>query len=157
MSETASEQGRSAPAEFRTPEQEQAAKGRGVAPADELALDHINPLNAHLFREHRWHRYFERLRSEDPVHFNELETAGRYWSVTKYDDIKQVDADWETFSSARGITLGIRVGGQVPQLMQMGSPPFISMDPPGHGEQRRTVQPSAAPRNLRKLEPSTLR
>jgi cytochrome P450 len=153
VSETATEQGRTRPAEHRTPEQEQAEKGRDAAPADELALEDINPLNAHLFRENRWQGYFERLRNEDPVHFNEIESAGRYWSVTKYDDIKQVDADWEAFSSARGITLGFRVGAAVPQMMQMGSPPFISQDPPRHGEQRRTVQPAAAPRNLRKLEP----
>ncbi len=150
MSETATPQ--SAPAEFRTPEQEQALKGRGVAPADELALDDINPLNAHLFRESRWQRYFERLRNEDPVHLNEIETAGRYWSVTKYDDIKAVEVDWETFSSARGITLGFRHGVEPPQLMGPVVPPFISMDPPEHGVQRRSVQPAAAPRNLRKLE-----
>jgi len=62
--------------EFRTPEQEQAEKGRGVAAAHDLALEDINPLNAHLFRENRWQDYFERLRNEDPVHFNELDSAG---------------------------------------------------------------------------------
>ena len=39
---------------FRTPEQEQAEKGRGVAAAGDLALEDINPLNAYLFRENRW-------------------------------------------------------------------------------------------------------
>jgi cytochrome P450 len=153
VSETATEETRSGPAEFRTPEQEMAGKGRDVAPAHELPLEDINPLNAHLFRENRWQGYFERLRNEDPVHLNEIETAGRYWSVTKYDDIKQVDADWENFSSARGITLGFRIGTEPPQMLGPSTPPFISMDPPRHGEQRRTVQPAAAPRNLRKLEP----
>ena len=90
MSETTAEQGRPASGAYRTPEQEQAVKGRGVAPADELELEAINPLNAHLFRENRWQGYFERLRREDPVHFNELEAAGRYWSVTKYEDIKDL-------------------------------------------------------------------
>ena len=37
--------------EFQTPEQEQAEKGRDVAAARDLALEDINPLNAHLFRE----------------------------------------------------------------------------------------------------------
>jgi len=139
---------------FRTPEQEQASKGKDVAPADELTLEDINPLNAHLFAQNRWSGYFERLRKEDPVHFNELETAGRYWSVTKYDDIKTVSSDWETFSSAQGITLGVRHGADVPQLFQAGgSPAFISQDPPRHDEQRKTVQPAVAPRNLVKLEP----
>ena len=138
---------------YRTPEQEQAAKGRDVAPADELALEDINPLNAHLFRGHRWHRYFERLRKEDPVHLNEIETAGRYWSVTKYRDIKAVSSDWQTFSSAKGITLGFRPGTE-PNLFQLGTlPPFISQDPPIQTEQRKTVRPAVAPRNLAKLEP----
>ncbi|MDH3685576.1 MAG: cytochrome P450 [Myxococcales bacterium] len=140
-------------AEYRTPEQEQAEAGRGVLPADDLALEDINPLNANLFSEHRWHGYFERLRREDPVHFNEIESAGRYWSVTKYDDIKTVSSDWQTFSSAHGITLGFRVGAEVPTFFRQGSPAFISQDPPRQTEQRKTVRPSVAPRNLAKLEP----
>ena len=39
-------------------------------------------------------------------------------------------------------------------MMQLGSrPPFISQDPPTQTEQRKTVRPSVAPRNLAKLEP----
>ncbi|MDB4818770.1 hypothetical protein OAG98_04120, partial [Acidimicrobiales bacterium] len=87
---------------IRGPEQEMAELGANVAAAANLSIDEINPLNAHLFREHRWQDHFARLRAEDPVHFNELETAGRYWSVTKYDDVRAVDGDWKTFSSAPG-------------------------------------------------------
>ena len=154
MSQAATtEQTLSSQNEFRTPEQEQAEKGRGVAPAQELPLEDINPLNANLFSENRWHGYFERLRREDPVHLSEIETAGRYWSVTKYDDIKTVSSDWETYSSANGITLGFRVGAKLPEGAMMGTPPFISQDPPRHDDQRKTVQPAVAPRNLTKLEP----
>ncbi|MGH0033849.1 MAG: cytochrome P450 [Myxococcota bacterium] len=154
MSETAAEQVAAGVPEYRTPEQEQAAKGAGVAPAHELALEDVNPYNAHLFRENRWQGYFERLRREDPVHPNELDTAGRYWSVTKYEDIKTVSSSWETFSSARGITLGFRAGTEPPTMAQMGTrPPFISQDPPIQTEQRKTVQPAVAPRNLARLEP----
>ena len=140
-------------AKIRTPEQEQAEKGRGVAAASNLALEDINPLNAHLFRENRWQAYFERLRKEDPIHYSELESAGRYWSVTKCEDIKTVSSDWETFSSAQGITLGFRPGSDAPNMFPSSSPPFISQDGSGHDEQRKTVQPSIAPRHLAKLEP----
>ena len=153
MSATATEPRQPTATEFRSPEQEQAEKGRDVAAARDLALEDINPLNAHLFRENRWHDYFERLRQEDPVHFNELESAGRYWSVTKYEDIKTVSADWESFSSAHGITLGFRLGSNAPDMFPPSSPSFIAQDPPGHDEQRKTVQASVAPRNLAKLEP----
>ncbi len=154
MSETATERSPWPTNEYRTPEQELAELGQGVAPAHELALEDINPLNANLFCEDRWQGYFERLRREDPLHLNEIGSAGRYWSVTKYEDIKAVSSDWQTFSSAYGITLGFRVGTEVPQLFRpTGSPPFISQDPPRATEQRKTVRPSVAPRNLARLEP----
>lgn len=139
-------------AEFTTPESEAAEKGANVAAAAELSIEEINPLNAHLFAEDRWQDHFTRLRNEDPVHFNELETSGRYWSLTKYDDVKAVDGDWETFSSAEGIVLGFRVGDELPEGAIQTSP-FIAMDPPEQGKQRRTVQPVSAPSNLRNLEP----
>jgi len=126
-------------------------KGAGVAPAAELALEDINPLNAHLFREHRWHDYFERLRNEDPVHFNEIDTAGRYWSVVSYDGVKAVDGDWKNYSSEDGITLGVKIGTQLPEQMQR-TQPFIAMDPPRQTEQRKTVRGISAPSSLRNLE-----
>lgn len=137
---------------FQTPEQEQASKGRDIAAADSLAIEDINPLNAHLFRDDRWQPYFQRLRKEDPVHFNELESSGRYWSVTKYEDIKTVSADWETFSSAHGITLGFNPTADAPTFFPPSSPSFIAQDGAGHDAQRKTVQPSVAPRHLAKLE-----
>ena len=139
------------PAGFRSPEQEQVEKGAGVAPADELDISDINPLNANLFAEDRYHRYFERLRDEDPIHFNEIKTAGRYWSVTKGDDIKAVEGDWQTFSSASGITLGI----PTPETPAAGAQTtsFIAMDPPEQRAQRRTVTPAVQPKNLQNVEP----
>ena len=92
-----------------TPEMEMAEKGRNAPGAYDVPIEEVNPLNAHLFLEDRWQEHFARLRAEDPVHFNELETSGRYWSITKYDDVRAVDGDWETYSSASGITLGLSV------------------------------------------------
>ncbi len=134
----------------RGPEQEMAEIGANVPAAAELSIDEINPLNAHLFREHRWQDHFARLRAEDPVHFNELETAGRYWSLTKYDDVRAVDGDWKTFSSAPGITLGPKYVPTPDDGPQFSS--FISMDPPGQTEQRNTVRSIAAPKNLRNID-----
>ena len=154
MSESATEQRPAA--EYRTPEQEQAAAGASVPAASEMSLEDINPVNAHLFAENRWQDHFQRLRNEDPVHFNEIKSAGRYWSLTKYKDIKQVDSDWENFSSAAGITLGFAVGTELPPGMMQSSganSAFISQDPPRHDEQRKTVQGVVAPANLVNLEP----
>ncbi len=139
------------PEGYRTPEEQMADEGANVAPADELSIDEINPLNAHLFAENRWERYFERLRDEDPVHFNEIEAAGRYWSITRYDDVKAIDGDWKNFSSAEGITLGMPASMTPPADARLT--PFIAMDPPEHTQQRKTVRSVSAPSSLRNLEP----
>ena len=135
----------------RTPEIEMAEVGAGVAPAADLDLADINPLNAHLFKEHRWQEHFARLRAEDPVHFNEIETAGRYWSLTKYDDVRAVDGNWQDFSSAQGITLGIKYDEDAPEPA-VPITPFIAMDPPEQTEQRKSVRGISAPSSLRNLD-----
>ena len=136
-----------------TPEMEMAEKGRNAPGAYDVPIDEVNPLNAHLFLEDRWQEHFARLRAEDPVHFNELETSGRYWSITKYDDVRAVDGDWETYSSASGITLGLSVEKMQEEALPQQLTPFIAMDPPTHTEQRKTVRGVSAPSNLRNIEP----
>ena len=107
-------------------------KLRGPIPnVDELALEDINPVWNRLFAENRSLEYFQRLRRDDPVHFNETDLAGRYWSLTKYSDIKAVDTDHHNFSSAYGITLGFPIDRPLPEGA-LDVPMFIAMDPPRH-------------------------
>jgi len=124
-----------------------------IPPAADVAIEDINPVNPWMFSQNRWQEYFKRLRREDPIHFNETETAGRYWSLTRYDDIKAVDTDWQNFSSARGITIGLPIGAEPPPGALTGIQTFIAQDPPVHDVQRKTVAGVAAPGNLVKLEP----
>ncbi|MEM9563978.1 MAG: cytochrome P450, partial [Actinomycetota bacterium] len=138
-------------ANARNPEREQALFAADVPPAADLAIEDINPLNPHLFRENRWQDHFARLRREDPVHFNELGSAGRYWSLSRWEDVRELEKDWERFSSASGITIGPPIDREIPEADQFVS--FISMDPPEQGKQRRTVQPMMAPSSLRNIEP----
>lgn len=141
-------------ANIRTPEMEMAEIGADVPSANELTIDQINPHNPYLFLEDRWQDHFARLRAEDPVHLNELETSGRFWSVTKYEDVRAVDGDWETYSSAKGITLGIKeIATAEESEGQVGIQTFIAMDPPEHTAQRKTVRSVSAPSNLRNIEP----
>lgn len=119
--------------------------------AYDIPLEDILPVSPRLFSENRWQECFERLRAEDPVHFNETELAGRFWSLTRYEDIKQVDSDWKNFSSAHGITLGFPVDAELPENM-LNLSTFIAMDPPVHDVQRKTVTGVVAPTNLAKLE-----
>ena len=128
------------------------AEQRGPIPsAYDIPIEDILPVNPRLWSEHRWQEYFERLRAEDPVHFNETELAGRFWSLTKYADIKKVDSDWRNFSSANGITLGIPVDAELPEGA-LNISTFIAQDPPIHDVQRKTVTSSVAPPNLAAME-----
>ena len=123
-----------------------------VPSAYDINLGDINPINPHLWSQHKWQEYFERLRREDPVHFNQTELAGRYWSLTRYSDIKKVDSDWQNFSSAQGITLGLPIDADLPEGA-LGITTFIAQDPPEHDVQRKTVTASVAPPNLAAMEP----
>ena len=138
-------------ATFVRPGSEQDSRKGEIPKAADVPLENINPAWNRLFQEDRQWEYFERLRAESPVHFNESEVAGRYWSLTRYDDIKAVDIDHENFSSAHGITLGFPVGQPLPDGA-LNISLFIAMDPPKHDVQRKTVSPVVSPRNLAGME-----
>ena len=99
MSDAATDRSRWVSAEFRTPEQEQAERGRNFPPAESLPLEELNPANPHLFRENRWPEYFERLRREDPVH-QLPEAAGA--DVVVGHQLTVVDDDKNRESSVTG-------------------------------------------------------
>ncbi|MEM9042866.1 MAG: cytochrome P450 [Actinomycetota bacterium] len=132
------------------PDEEMAICGAGAPAASEMSLDEINPFNPHLFAEHRWHDHFARLRAEDPVHLNEIESAGRYWSICNYDDIRAADKDWRTFSSAHGFVIGPPPPPETPPITPVT--PFIAMDPPDHTPIRNAVKPIGIPKNVGGLE-----
>jgi len=137
--------------EFIRPGSEQDQNKDPIPAAADLALEDINPVWNRLFAENRMLDYFERLRREDPVHFNESEVAGRYWSLTRYEEIKAVDTDHKNFSSAHGITLGFPIDQPLPEGA-LDVSMFIAMDQPKHDVQRKTVSPVVSTRNLAGME-----
>ncbi|MEC8075762.1 MAG: cytochrome P450, partial [Pseudomonadota bacterium] len=139
------------PASFERPGAEMDKRKGDIPPASDVPLNEINPVWNRLFAENRSLEYFERLRREDPVHFNQTEIAGRYWSLTNYEDIKAVDTDHHNFSSAHGITLGFPIDQPLPEGA-LDIKLFIAMDPPKHDVQRRTVSPVVSTRNLAGME-----
>jgi cytochrome P450 len=113
-----------------------------------MPLDQIDVSKGYLFEQDIVGLYFERLRAEDPVHMAVSKRYGPYWSVTRYQDILQVDTDAASYSSDAhlgGIALAERPAPEV-------FPSFIAMDPPKHDAQRKTVSPIVAPGNLALLE-----
>jgi cytochrome P450 len=108
-------------------------------------LAQIDVSDARLYEQDAWRPYFERLRAEDPVHYQATSPFGPFWSVTRFEDIVAVDSNHEVFSSEPTIVIGDLLE-ETPFEM------FIAMDPPKHDDQRRAVQPVVAPRNLADME-----
>ena len=124
----------------------------GTASAEDawsMPLEQIDVSRAELYASDTWGPYFARLRREDPVHYCPESSTGPYWSVTKFHDIKHVDTHHDVYSSELG---GISIAEQDAEP-EVRLDNFISMDPPKHDVQRKTVAPSVAPANLAKLEP----
>jgi cytochrome P450 len=115
-------------------------------------IEAVDPAQPDLFAQDAFWPVFERLRAEDPVHLTDSPTHGPFWSISRWDDIMRVDSDHATFSSADGITLQ-SLESKRENEKRGTRPSFISMDPPRHDEQRKTVSPVVAPSNLQILGP----
>lgn len=110
-----------------------------------IPLEELDPSKSELFQHQKHWAYFERLRKEDPVHLTVNKEFGRFWSVTKFQDILTVDTSHQIYSSEPSIVIG-----DSPEDFTL--PMFIAMDQPKHDIQRKVVSPAAAPGNLVLLE-----
>jgi cytochrome P450 len=124
-----------------------AAKIAARAEAYSTPLDQIDVSVQDRFVTDTFWPFFERLRKEDPVHWCAESEFGPYWSVTRFDDIVEVETHHEVFSSERAISI------YDPQDGDMEMPNFISMDPPKHDVQRKTIQPIVSSENLQNFAP----
>jgi len=107
-------------------------------------LADFDPGDPELFRSDTHWPYFDRLRQEDPVHYCKDSMFGPYWSVTRYNDIMDIDTNHAVFSSASSLG-GITIRDIAPDLRRES---FIAMDQPRHSAQRKTVAPMFTPTNL---------
>ena len=98
------------------------------------------------------HETFRRLRRECPVHrterISEYPTEAGFWSLTTADDIQAVSRDWETYSSAQGITAVSDAVIPVELISAM----FIGMDPPKHDRLKALFQRGFTPRRIAEHE-----
>ena len=93
-----------------------------------LKIEDIDPSNRRLFEENTLYPYLERLRLEAPVFYHAHSHVGPFWSVTRYDDIRKIDTNHQTFSSEPSVTFVDEDNSTTNN--------FISMDQPRHDEQR---------------------
>ena len=120
-----------------------------MAQAPQRKLTSIDVSDPRLYQNDAWRPLFAQLRRDDPVHYCEDSPFGPYWSVTRYDDIFEVELDHANYSSSSEFG-GIQITDQ-PLGQEFAN--FIRMDPPGHTAHRRTVAPIVAPSHLANFEP----
>src|SRR3954447_8210207 len=120
--------------------------------ADTTSLDQVLVADREQWREGPPHELFKRLRSECPVHWSagisEYPEEAGYWSVTRPDEIHEVSRDWETYSSANGITAITDAIMPVDLIRAM----FIGMDPPKHDRLKNLFQRGFTPRRIAEHE-----
>ncbi|MCY4656669.1 MAG: cytochrome P450 [Gammaproteobacteria bacterium] len=124
-----------------------------VDPYD-LPIEDVDPAHPDLFVAGKQHRYFERLREEDPVHYTANNVFGPHWCITKFHDIMEVEANHKAFSSEQKYG-GIQLGGVQYENPDptFTLPMFIMSDPPKHDEQRKVVQPMFLQKSIQVMEP----
>ena len=98
---------------------------------------------------------YAELRTEAPVFFDER--IG-YWVVTRFDDIKAVFEDWQTFSSENAQAPVRERGAEATRIMTEGG--FTAYSglsarvPPDHTRIRKIASKAFTPRRYKVLEPS---
>ncbi len=112
-----------------------------TTPLAEIDLAHPGIWQANEFLP-----FLARLRRDAPIHYCPDSAVGPYWSITRFDDVMDIEKRTDLFSSEP--TIGI-----IDPDPQYILPMFIAMDPPKHDVQRKTVQGVVAPSNLKNLEP----
>ena len=113
--------------------------------AHDLPLEDLDVSNWYLMENDAIWPYFARLRKEDPIHYHTDSRYGPYWSITRFDDIKDVDQNHKVFSSQGSI-------GIEDMASDFETPMFIAMDQPKHDVQRKAVSPVVGPKNLAGFE-----
>jgi cytochrome P450 len=121
-------------------------------PPTDQPLAHVRVSDREHWLDGPPHALFERLRSECPVHWTdeivEYPDEDGFWSVTTADDVHAVSRDWETYSSAHGIT-AVRHAVMPLELVQAM---FIGMDPPKHDRLKALFQRGFTPRRIAEHE-----
>lgn len=111
-----------------------------------IPLEEIDLAHPGIWQANEFLPFLARLRRDAPLHYCPNSAVGPYWSVTRFQDVMDIEKRTDLFSSEP--TIGI-VDPDPEYILPM----FIAMDPPKHDVQRKTVQGVVAPANLKNLEP----
>ena len=119
---------------------------------DQTPLDEVLVTERELWPDGPPHELFKELRSKFPVHWTseitEYPEEDGYWSITRADDVREISLDWETYSSANGITALTNAIMPVELISAM----FIGMDPPKHDRLKQLFQRGFTPKRIAEHE-----
>lgn len=93
------------------------------------------------------HNTFARLRRDDPLHWTEYAGGENFWSVTRYDDITQMNKNTEVFSSARGIRMEDQSYEEY-----LARRTFQETDPPEHSKVRMKLMKAFSKTSMAQYE-----
>jgi cytochrome P450 len=116
--------------------------------ANPIDLENVLVTERELWQDGPPHALFKELRAGCPVHWTERITEypeeEGFWSITLADDVHAVSRDWETYSSATGITALTNAIMPVELISAM----FIGMDPPKHDRLKALFQRGFTPKRI---------
>ena len=97
--------------------------------------DDLVRLNEPSFYHDNPHPVYAQMRREAPVYWYE---RGGFWVVTRYDDIKQVSKDTDTFTIQQGMLITDVLNGMdaLNTMFPDGVENFVTADPPRHAQLR---------------------
>ena len=84
---------------------------------------------------------YKQLRDEAPAYFNE---SLKFWALSRYADVMDAQRDFQTFSSAGGVTI---------EGYDAGLPILLATDPPVHRWHKALITKVFTPQKMGALEP----
>ncbi len=134
------------------------ATAAGQCPVDHRSMSSVAPAGHHGYEPFNMNNPFPayaELRAEQPVMFDER--IG-YFVVSRYDDVKGVFDDWQTFSSENAqAPVRKRSAAAVKIMNDGGFTAYSGLSariPPEHTRMRTIVQKEFTPRRYKALEPT---
>ncbi|SFA75407.1 Cytochrome P450 [Collimonas sp. OK607] len=114
-----------------------------------LSLPEINLADPDFWMRDDFHGALALLRKEQPISWHEHPESGKgFWALLDYEDIAEVDKDWERFCSKHGV----RVYNDAGTKIRPGTGALIELDPPDHTVNRKRVSKAFMPRQVGRME-----
>ncbi|MFY9587423.1 MAG: cytochrome P450 [Actinomycetota bacterium] len=119
-----------------------------------LALDEIDLTDPELYATGDQHAVFRHLRANAPVFWQRQRSGPGFWAITRYDDVRRVSRDTQSFISSGGTsTMDLENPDSASMDYEMMQGTLVITDPPRHTKLRALVNKAFTPQSVARLEP----